>query len=466
MKDNRIHLFFEDWSINSEYEILEEGKNTDELKEIAIKKGLKVPSKDLAIFKCKYAMVDAQNKNKCTLPKKEVKKSLKTLNGKAIDKDHLRKSTIGYWLDAELDDDVIIAYGAFWKSNFPEDYIDIKERMQQGHVKISFEAWGDRQFKEDGSYDLTDIEFAGGALLFDTQPAFPDAEVMEFSTNRVLEFAKIIETKEVETDGGSSKMEEAKFSFLWDDNTIARMMVEAKCPSCESNWFDVNNINFDGGEMDVTCGNCSAKSKMALTPQMTLTKKGKKVDKASTEQKSKVTSSGEASHSNEKGGCKIVDESLKKFGKGSVEELVKFIDETLATVSSKEAEIAELKKTIEESKLKIENSKIELEKVTVEAAAVKAELDKRVAAEKASLIKTRRDELTEEFAKDLTDEDIMVDLKFENAKLKKDLSVAKKAIESASTKAPVVGMEAGAKETPVPEIYAKQKNIQDQAFTQ
>ena len=183
----------EDLTFSSHYELLEEGKNDKELTEIAEKKGLKIPSRDLAIFKCKYAMVDQENRNHCTLPRKEVKKAIESLTAKAIDKDHFRKSTIGHWLDAKIDGEDIIAYGCFWKSNFPEDYEEIKRRLSEGKLKISFEAWGDRQFKENGSYELTNIEFAGGALLFDTQPAFPDAEVMEFSKyqNQVLEFAKV-----------------------------------------------------------------------------------------------------------------------------------------------------------------------------------------------------------------------------------------------------------------------------------
>lgn len=181
--EERVPILFEELSLKSSYRFLEEGKDDDELKEIAAKRGLTIPSKDLAIFKGRYAYVDKANKNGCTLPKKEVKKGLKTLVGKAIDKDHLRKNTIGYWLDSYIEDDEIISYGAFWKANFPEDLDDIKNRMNDGKMCISFEAWGDRHLHEDGkTYDLKNIEFAGGALLFDTNPAFEGAEILEFSS--------------------------------------------------------------------------------------------------------------------------------------------------------------------------------------------------------------------------------------------------------------------------------------------
>jgi hypothetical protein len=66
----------EDMSISSQYEFLEEGKDGTELNKLAELRGIKLPSKDLAIFKCRYALVDKANKNKCTLPRKEVKKAL------------------------------------------------------------------------------------------------------------------------------------------------------------------------------------------------------------------------------------------------------------------------------------------------------------------------------------------------------------------------------------------------------
>jgi hypothetical protein len=458
-KENKTKFFLEDLSLRSEYEFFEEGKENDELKEVATKRGIQIPSKDIAMFKCRYAMVDSANKNHCTLPRKEVKKALKTLNGKAIDKDHLRRSTIGVWLDAELEDDEIYAYGLFWKSNFGEEYADVKGRMLEGKAKISFEAWGERKFHEDGkNYDLQDIEFAGGAILFDTDPAFEDAEIMEMSSNRILEFAKVIE-EEPKVEKDKVNMEEAKLNFNYDNEMIARLMWEGKCTSCETQgWFDVNSINFDNDEVDVTCGKCGGKSKMKLTPQMTLTKKGKKVEKSSTTQPE-----AEASEKiTDKGGCEV-DEFLKKYNMASIADMTKFVDEMSSSLVSKEKEIADLKKSVEDASLKIENSKIEIEKVQVEAKTVKDQLDAKLAAEKASFVKARKDELGEEFAKDLTDEDICNDLKFENAKLKKELATVKKVQETASTK--TEGMEAGTKTAVTKDpLFTKQENIQSKAF--
>jgi len=180
-----------DMSHNTKYEILEAGSENGELEEIAAKFGVQLPCNDLAVFKGTYAYIERTNLNGCSLPKEEVVKALGTLRGKAIDFDHLRKRVVGYHLDASLEGNEIICYGIFFKGNFPEDYDIIKQCMKEGKLGISFEAWGNHMARADGDYDLVDIEFAGGALLIASDPAFPGAGVLELSNNKkVLEFAK------------------------------------------------------------------------------------------------------------------------------------------------------------------------------------------------------------------------------------------------------------------------------------
>jgi hypothetical protein len=468
--NDRNKYFLEDLTFNSTYELMEFSKDNDELKEIAIKRGIQLPSKDIAIFKCTYAMIDEENRNGCTLPKKEVKKALKTLVGKAVDKDHLRKSTIGYWLDAQLDEGNIIAYGAFWKSNFSEDYEEIKKRMLDGSMKISFEAWGDRKITEGKSYELHNIEFAGGALLFDTIPAFPDAEVLEFSTKKgqILEFAKLIENaKSEEKIMKEEEMEESKLNFYYDQEFIGRIMMETECSTCKAKGFnDILSVDFENSKVKTKCYQCNEIALYDLKPSSVIIKKGKKPETAKKD--INITDSNAKESEVKKEGGNIVDELIKKYNKASVDELAKFIDETLASLSAKETENATLKsekealtKTVEESKLIIENAKLETEKIKTEFANVKEELDKRISAEKAAFVKARRDEIGEEFAKELSDEDIQNDLKFENAKLKKELSAAKQEKGSIAS-----GMEAGSKiktETHS-ESFKKQESIRDQAF--
>jgi hypothetical protein len=539
--NDKVRLLFEELTFNSEYTLLEEGKDDTELQDLASRKGLQLPSKDLAIFKCKYAMVDQENKNHCTLPRKEVKKALKTLAGKAIDKDHLRTVTVGHWLDAQLDDNDIIAYGAFWKSNFPNDYEDTKNRMSKKNLFVSFEAWGERKFTTGKSYDLTNIEFAGGALLYDTKPAFPDAAVLEFS-NRTLEFAHVIE-EEIEIEEsriditknyiririkeskefvqesfktiilsdkekikaiigkltsdptGSThiqavlfskdswdkdkakkwvkenknlgqieesnyQMEEAKLSFNWDNETIARLLYETECPTCKmKGWNDVQSIDFENSKVRSKCPGCNGVNEYNLTPSATIIKKGKKPEPM------KSNEEIDTNKIKQEGGSNIVDELIKKFNKASIEELSTFMDETLASLSAKDVEIASLKaekevsiKSLADSKLETENAKLELEKVKADFTVAQTELANIEKAKKDAIVLARKEDLGPEYSANLTDEDLLNDLKFENAKLKKELKKV--------TVEPVkAGLEAGAATgTVVDPAYTKQKSIHEKAF--
>jgi len=190
---NRVEVFLQDMTYNTKFEFLEEGKDKTELMEVAEKRGIQLPAHDLSVFKGRYAYTDRMNLNKCTLPREEVASALGTLNGKAIDFDHYRKNVVGHWIDAELDGDEIIAYGIFFKGNFIEDYETIQELMEKDVLAISMEAWGKRNSNPDGSYSLSDIEFAGGALLIKSKPAAPGSEVLEMAQKgKILEMAKVL----------------------------------------------------------------------------------------------------------------------------------------------------------------------------------------------------------------------------------------------------------------------------------
>jgi len=319
---NRVKLFFEDLTFSTRYDFLEVGKDDDEISRIAKKHNLVYPCRDIAIFKGRYAVVDKENRNHCTLPKEEVEKALNTLTGKPVDIDHVRRKAIGYWLEGHLEDDEIISYGAYWKNAFSDEYEGMKEKMKEGKVKISFEAWGDREMKEDGSYDLLNIEFAGGALLDEEDPAEPTAEVFELArSGKVLEFAKVIEKAyvcscvecgEVVDSGdkhckdlkcpkcggqmrrkerpgpGQGNSEEARY-YLYDTENILRLVSQVKCPNCENEGcFDVGEIDFEKNRTRVTCVFCESILAIDLTPTSKLTKKGRKIDKVGVETRGSV----------------------------------------------------------------------------------------------------------------------------------------------------------------------------------
>ena len=234
---NNVERFLEDISFNTKYTFLDEGKDKDELAEIAKKCRLILPCHDLAIFKGTYAYVDRQNKNGCTLPKEEVEKALDTLIGKAVDFDHFRKRVVGHWIDVELIKDEIIAYGVFFKGNFRDDYDDVKKLMEKDTLGVSFEAWGDKEMKTADTYDLTDIEFAGGGLLMQGEPAFDGTEVLEMSKERVLEFASVMKKPKSFVRSIDEKHLEEAYSCTCikcghkvnSDDTHCK---DLKCPKC------------------------------------------------------------------------------------------------------------------------------------------------------------------------------------------------------------------------------------------
>jgi hypothetical protein len=280
---NNIETFLKDLSYGSTFRFLDEGKDKDKLIEIAKKRGIVLPAHDLAIFECIYAFIDKENKNKCTLPKEEVEASLKTLIGKSIDLDHFRKNVVGYWIDAKLQDDKIIAYGMIFKGSFKEDYNVIKELFDKGNLTVSFEAWGDRVYKGDESYSLTDIEFAGGALLLREKPAFAGAGVLEMAKDRVLEFAKVMTEpeefvhKRIEKNNGD--LEESRY-YLYDVQSIFQALSEVECLTCkERNMMDVLNMDYENNFGKIKCVSCGAEMSVNFTPTSKLTKKGRKVKK-------------------------------------------------------------------------------------------------------------------------------------------------------------------------------------------
>lgn len=314
MDRKNVEVFLKGFTFNSRYEFFEGKEVSKELIKIAAKRGIKLPSHDLAVFKCVYAFVDEANLNGCILPKEEVEKSLDTLVGKSIDFDHIRQRIVGHWIHAELKGDEIIAYGVFYKSSLNDDYELIKDLLEKGQLGVSFEAWGDKEKLETGEFNLRDIEFAGGALLVKEQPAFPKAGVLEMSKRkRVLELAKVLKppaelilssynceclncgyrvTSDVHCKdmrcpkcGGemrrverpSKNLDQSSLNF-YDTEFIGRSLsLITKCPFCgiEAPIFEVKSIDYDKNEAIIREVNCGSEFKVSFNPNLMLVKKGK-----------------------------------------------------------------------------------------------------------------------------------------------------------------------------------------------
>jgi len=467
MNKVKLNEFLKDLSFHTEYSFLEQGKDDAELQKVAEKRGIALPAKDLAIFKGKYAFIERTNLNGCSLPKEEVEKSLHTLVGKAIDFDHIRERIVGFWLDAEIIDDTIYAYGAFFKTNLAEDYEIVKELMDKKNLGISFEAYGMREFKDDDTYDLKDIEWAGGALLINTKPAFPGAGVLEMSNQKVLEFANVMtEPQEFIKSSEEKKMEKSRF-FTYDMETISRLSGEVICPMCKAKGtIEINEINFKDNYMEATCWMCASDMKIELTPKSTLMLKDSASDRT-IKSIEIVAKKEELSMSKEENGSPSIEkaEELIKTEDEIVEKAE--VEETIEEVIEEaEKEVKEEEKTevITEAAKTIEQKTLEVESLQKELATLKEQLVK--ARDEGKLIGERRSILGD-FAKDMSDNDVLDDVKFENASLKKKLVEleAKKSLEKATEVDPDGSLEIGSKDKkPSSEIDEFAKNVRKRAF--
>ncbi len=460
-KEN-LNVFFKSLSYGMVYEVLENAsKDKEELEKIAEKHHLKLPSKDLAVFKGIYAFVNEENKNGCTLPREEVEKALVTLNGKSVDFDHLRKKIVGYWLEGAIEKDTIVAYGIFFKGSLQDEYVELKKMLTEGNLKISFEAWGTKTFTNESetSYDLSDIEFAGGALLLTTKPAFSGAKVLEFAKDMTepLDFFHDLQDVKEEKERQTKFLEYSRF-YTSDMDVIARLLWEVVCPGCEEQYpQQIDSIDYENSTIGTTCYNCQGKNQIQMSPRV------KKMETARSIEKIAKIEATVQKIEEKLDKSLIVSEDDNNMDEKVKLELEQAIEALKAKVVALEAEKVELSAKITEQASAIETAKADAEALKVSnAEAIE------VAKAQATLVANRRTELTEEYAKELKDEDILDEVKFENAKLKKEnvQLKAKAKVETASEKVTKeeVSLEAGSKQEAVDPILLKSKNVRELAF--
>ena len=466
MNQEKLNDWLLSMASDSECRFLEEGKDDKELKEIADKHGIKDYSKDIAILKLLYAFTSTEdnrivNGNGCSLPLEEAQKSLHTFTGRALNRDHNRKQVWGNLLEAKIEGNQIIVYSTFLKGNFEKEYAMVKDLFSKKLAGVSFEYYGKKVDKGDGTYDLVDTLCAGGAIIIPpVKPAYKQARVVEMSKQEeefVLELASIQVDKLAFSEDEKRKLEYSRM-YVSDVSTMMRMFYEAPCPACqEYGWGSVDSIDFKNNMIDATCMHCSSEYMASMTPS-TMTKdnteeNSRKILKV--EVKSKKIADEPAKNSSledEVEKQKKVMEEQTSMNEEKMKELSSKVQSLEEQLLAKDTEIATLKADAEKAKAEFAKEKEEAIVAALEAEKVKAE--------KAAKISERRAELTEEFAKDLSDEDILDDVKFENAKLKKENTELK-------AKAPVTsskkedGLETGKKKEKV--LSEKDKKLEASA---
>jgi len=259
----QVGEFLRDFEKNSETTILEEGKEKDELTKIAEARGIKIKgSRDLSVFKTIYAFTDQPNSNGAILPKAELLRVLPQIVGKPININHERRFVVGHYIDYRYKqkDSQINAYGIYYKSNFGKEFEEAKKLLKKKKLSSSFEIWSPkdkRKFKEDGSYELHQMEIAGGALIYEdknNEPSFKDAKVLaigkvaEDSNLELVYASKYKEDEIITCKGDKCKLEKAQETLSPKETpTIAKI----KCSNCGE--------EFDSGVIDkIKCPKCFA----------------------------------------------------------------------------------------------------------------------------------------------------------------------------------------------------------------
>ena len=209
-----IQQFLEDFEISSEIMLLEEGKEKDDLLQIAKARGMHIEnSRDLALFKTIYAFTDKPNANGAILPKQELLKVLPQIIGKPINVNHQRGLCVGHYIDYRYKDkeNQILAYGVFYKSCFPDEWEQAQKLFKKKKLSSSFEIWSpkeNRKIKDDGTYELYKMEIAGGALIYEDEqnaPAFKDAKVLTIAKEDIEKMELVYASKYKEDEIITSK---------------------------------------------------------------------------------------------------------------------------------------------------------------------------------------------------------------------------------------------------------------------
>ncbi|MCE5214794.1 MAG: hypothetical protein LLF83_08765, partial [Methanobacterium sp.] len=204
---------------------LEEGEIDQELIAAAEKVGIVVPSPDLLIMKTVYAEIDKVNLNGVILPRKAVEEGLQTLVGKQCNWEHDGSGRIcGFTISAKINEDKIETINVIFKSLFPEETEELREKIKTKEAAVSFEIWQKDPvtFKSlvtmrvDGLLEISPILFHGTGVLLVHPPACPKAKIF-----KMIGRCENIDLK---------KIEEKSFT---GDLVYAQLAIEEpKCKNC------------------------------------------------------------------------------------------------------------------------------------------------------------------------------------------------------------------------------------------
>ena len=223
MANNRKKIILEDMEQRMRYKLLETASDKIDIESIARKRGLVVPSPDIALFRGSYTKADEFNSNGSRLSSKEIAKALQTLILKPVTLNHKEKSIIGIVLDAEFNDKEVIVWGAIFRDNYKKAYAGLKEGFENDDIGLSYEIFGNKVPCGRGKYDWEDVMFCGcGILDKGIKPAVKGSKVLEFAM-----------VKEVGANDNPLTLCD-KCQFKFDASTVKpEENGGIKCPACK-----------------------------------------------------------------------------------------------------------------------------------------------------------------------------------------------------------------------------------------
>lgn len=287
-----LQSFLKDFQDRAETEVIEKGKEKEEIIAIAKSKmGIDlIDNVDLAGFKTIYTFANIANGNGARVPKEILLKALPTLIGKAVNINHNRQYVVGYYIDYRYveRDDQVIAYGIFFKSNFGEEWVEAKELLKAKKLGTSHEVWcpkRSRKYLPDGSYEMQAVEFAGGALIYRTHedPSKPGRKMeTAYKGCDVLEFAmKVMDNQDrdllfASLDHKAKKYQNEDLIFANDAKEFVNRSEQEIREKVESGFHKAHEVQEQSAEEQapvemeqpvpqppvpqipkVTCGNCN-----------------------------------------------------------------------------------------------------------------------------------------------------------------------------------------------------------------
>jgi len=280
-----IAEFLLDMAKNSKTEFIDVSEVDKELIDAAKKFGIVLPSPDLAIMKTVYAEIDKVNLNGVILPKKAVEKGLNTLIGKNCNWEHDGAGFVcGYTIDAKIVENKIETINVIFKSLFPEQADELKEKVKSGEAAVSFEIWNiDPETKksvvkelDNGFKEISPIICHGTGVLLVHKPACPKAKIFKLVAKKEISEAEKIVDKVFNEDliYAQLAIEEPK-----ENEKEEKVMV--KCSKCGK--------DFESATEETLCVECSSLPKEEIKTQSSEeTKTEDKVAETQTEEKSEA----------------------------------------------------------------------------------------------------------------------------------------------------------------------------------